>query len=228
MTKINERPILFSAPMVRAILEGRKTVTRRPHGLDELNLNMPDIYRLEGVGKKSGTAEFSHGEEFEHRFDARCPFGKVGDHLWIRESYQVSKIHDGIKPRDLDYDRGLTTYYAAGGSRSKDNTGTYVNEDNICVPDWVGKMRPSIHMPRAACRILLEITDVRVERLQDISEEQAVAEGIVESDRFPGIYLTPSGDYTDAKIAFKRLWESTGGDWDANPWVWCVNFKVVA
>lgn len=225
---MNELPILFNGAMVRAVLEGRKTVTRRPHGLDELNLNMPDIYRLEGVGQKSGSAEFSHGENFEYSFNVRCPYGEVGDHLWVRESFQVSKKYDAIPPREIPYANGVSTYYAAGGSRSKDSTGAYVNYDDVCVPDWVGKMRPSIHMPRAACRILLEITGIGVERLQDITDEQAIAEGIMESDKFPGVYMTPSGNYAEPGIAFKRLWESTGGDWDANPWVWCINFKVVA
>jgi hypothetical protein len=222
---MNEKPILFSGAMVRAIMEGRKTVTRRPHGLDELNLNMPDIYRLEGVGKKSGTAEFSHGEEFEHRFDVRCPFGEVGDRLWVRESYQVSKKYDDVPPRDIPWDRGVSTYFAAGGSRAHDDTGAYVNEDTICFPDWVGKMRPSIHMPRLACRTVLEVVSVKVERLQDISNEQAEAEGV------DFLRAAPDCDETlTAAQLFDCLWSSINGDesWAANPWVWVVEFKVVA
>lgn len=226
---MNEQPILFNGAMVRAILDGQKTVTRRVRGLDELNLNMPDIYRLENIGQKSGSAEFSHGENYEYRFNVRCPFGEVGDHLWVRESFQVSKKYDAIPPREIPYARGVSTYYAAGGSRAKDDTGgTYVNEDNVCVPDWVGKMRPSIHMPRLASRIMLEITSISVERLQDIRDEQVMVEG-VHKQPTTGWYSVPGidGAGTTPRSAFANLWNSTGGDWDANPWVWAVEFKVV-
>lgn len=183
--------------------------------------------------QKSGSAEFSHGENNEFRFNVRCPFGEVGDHLWVRESWQVSAKYDAVPPRDIPWERGVSTYFAAGGSRAHDASGAYVNEDTICVPDWVGRMRPSIHIPRLASRITLEITAVRVERLQDISEEQCAAEGVratrddsgtLVGREGPGKYITP---WLTRKEAFRDIWESVGGDWYANPWVWAVEFKVV-
>ena len=221
---MNERPILFSGPMVRAILEGRKTVTRRVHGLDELNLNMPDIYRLESMGQKSGSAEFSHGENFEYRFNVRCPLGEVGDRLWVRESWQVSKKYNGVAPRDIPWARGVSTYFAAGGSRAHDASGTYVNEDTVCVPDWVGRMRPSIHMPRMASRILLEVVSVKVERLKDISADQCRAEGYP-ADR----QAETGGSDMDVWLWFRDLWQQINGqDSFGSQWVWAVEFKVVA
>ena len=219
---MNERPILFSAPMVRAIHEGRKTVTRRlvragfdPEDL-EGTLNSAECFRL------NRELPVSFGPAFF------CPFGQPGDRLWVRESWQVSAKYDAIPPRDIPWARGVSTYFAAGGSRAHDASGAYVNEDTICVPDWVGRMRPSIHMPRLASRILLEITSVSVERLQDISDEQVMVEG-VHKQPTTGWYSVPGidGAGTTPRSAFANLWNSTGGDWDANPWVWAVEFKVV-
>lgn len=224
-----EHPILFNGPMVRAILEGRKTVTRRIRGLDDLNLNMPEIYRLESISQKSGRAVFSHGEKYEHSFDIRCPYGEVGNRLWVRESFQVSKKYDRMPPSEIPWSRGVSTYFAAGGSRAHNASGAYVNEDTICVPDWVGKMRPSIHMPRQACRILLEVVSIKVERLTDISYEDAAAEGVYR-DRMDHMWtMTDEGGpcHKYPQAAFRDLWISTGGDWDANPWVWAIEFKVV-
>lgn len=208
---MKERPILYIAPMVRAILSGQKTVTRRA-------LKMPH-----GFWETSATGELVP-------IPANCPYGDAGDRLWVRESFQVSHIYDNVRPRDLNYERGISTYYAAGGSRSKDESRQYKDYDDVCVPDWVGKMRPSIFMPRAACRILLEITDVRVERLQDITEEQARAEGIIDGGCNNCGNHEPCGCECPAPSAidsFVHLWNSTGGDWDANPWVWVIEFKRV-
>ena len=192
MSEIKERPILFSAPMVRAILEGRKTVTRRA---------------VKGSGLKF-LADFTP-EYVALPENHLCPYGKPGDRLWVRETH--SFVPDPEEP--AGYSQVL---YAADGQQ-------------------YGKNRPSIHMFRADSRILLEITDVRVERLQDISEEQAVAEGVRlmrdGSDTWvsregPGNLVTP---WPTAKEAFSDLWNSINGPeaWEANPWVWCVNFKRV-
>ncbi|MBT9575105.1 MAG: hypothetical protein IV106_29085 [Pseudomonas umsongensis] len=208
---MKERPILFNAPMVRAILEGQKTVTRRA-------LKMPH-----GLWETSATGELVP-------IPVNCPYGQPGDRLWVRETYQVSNKYDAVKPCDLDYDRGISTYYAAGGSRSKGSSSEYEDYDDVRVPDWVGKIRPSIFMPRAACRILLEVTTVRVERLQDITEEQARAEGITDGGCNNCGNHEPCGCECPAPSAvdsFVHLWNSTGGDWDENPWVWVIEFKRV-
>ena len=216
MPEIKERPILFSAPMVRAILEGRKTVTRRE--VKGSGLVWLDNFLAEYVANPENNL---------------CPYGNSGDRLWVRETWYCDhfEVQKGpyLRPddmHDLDQSRedGELVYAA-------DGLAPYEQEQ----PTW----KPSIHMPRWASRILLEITDVRVERLQDISEKQARAEGIVgvafrPDDGWPicaGYMVGPddemTGLQTTAAKAFAGLWDSVGGDWSANPWVWVVEFKRV-
>ena len=190
MSEIKERPILFSAPMVRAILESRKTVTRRAvkgSGLNFLADFTPEYAALP-----------------ENHF---CPHGKPGDRLWVREAWARVGIAQAPDQQWVVY-------------RESDNR-----------TDYGGPWKPSIHMPRWASRILLEITDVRVERLQDISEAQALAEGIYSDPAVNGMYTADGDNYTSKQDgpgrAFADLWKSTGGDWVANPWVWVVEFKRV-
>ena len=186
MSQIKERPILFSAPMVRAILEGRKTVTRRA-------VKFPFIDRAVGC-------ELSGNEIGPEEIRNNCPYGVPGQRLWVRETH--SFVPDPEEP--AGYSQVL---YAADGQK-------------------YGKNRPSIHMFRADSRILLEITDVRVERLQDITEDQAKAEGVCTSavESFQA-----AGADRPAGFAFRDLWTSINGDegWTANPWVWVVEFKRV-
>jgi len=219
MSEIKERPILFSAPMVRAILEGRKTVTRRA-------VKFPFIDRAVGC-------ELSGNEIGPEEVRNNCPYGVLGQRLWVRETWYCDhfEVQRGpyLQPADMfDLDQSREDgelVYAADG------LAPYEQEQ----PTW----KPSIHMPRWACRILLEITDVRVERLQDITEEQALAEGIVgvpfrPDDGWPictGYMVGPddgkTGLETTAAKAFAGLWDSVGGYWEANPWVWVVEFKRV-
>lgn len=226
--KPRERPILFNDQMVRAILDGRKTVTRRVmkpqpmpsksgghHWPCKVHQSMLHVERelQNGEGCWCGLAE------------AACPYGQPGDRLWVRETWHVGKPHDKTAPADilaplLAEGRGITVLYTAGGWQSVGPAGREepIYPDDQPLPDWAGKGRPSIHMPRWACRILLEITAVRVERLQDISDPGALAEGVSHSEMHSGDSLVD---------VFARLWESTGGDWAANPWVWVVEFKRV-
>lgn len=209
MTDIKERPILFSGPMVRAILEGRKTVTRRE------------------VKKQAALDCLAAG--FEPAFLALpgnadlCPYGKPGDRLWVRETF-IDLRGTGVEHRpDLD---GLLQRYAYAADC---RPGSHSDEAR---KDFGLKYKPSIHMPRAACRILLEITDVRVERLQDISEDQAKAEGVrLYTDHAElGDWWHVEGIETysaDPRKSFELLWSSVGGDWAANPWCWVVEFKRV-
>lgn len=206
---MKERPILFKGPLVRAILSGQKTVTRRP-------LKMPH-----GFWETSATGELVP-------IPANCPYGKPGDRLWVRETWYCDhfEVMRGpyLKPDDLDIREALedgTLVYGADG------LAPYEQEQ----PTW----KPSIHMPRWACRILLEITAVRVERLEDLDEDQAQAEGFgdhefgcsrpCEPDGYPACSCG-SLSYVDS---FRRLWESINGPqaWAANPWVWVVEFKRV-
>ncbi|EMR3909680.1 hypothetical protein APB31_28140 [Pseudomonas aeruginosa] len=200
--KPRERPILFNDQMVRAILEGRKTVTRR------VVKPQPDFL---GSMVDPNTPFKTLDAGLHARIT--CPYGEPGDRLWVREAWAADAQVDAIAPSDLS--QGEPIWYPA--DLSVRQTG--------CSMISKGRVRPSIHMPRWACRILLEITAVRVERLQDISNDQAIAEGI---DTHPmGFYgngcITAGG-------AFLELWESINGDgrWADNPWVWVIEFKRVA
>lgn len=154
-----------------------------------------------------------------------CPFGEPGDRLWVREAWRVSRKHDHLRPRDLPFARGMTIMYGAGGSRAHNDAGEYVNDRNYppTLPAWAGKGRPSIHMPRQASRTDLEVTGVRVERLQDITEADAEAEGV------DFLRHVPDADETlSARDLYRILWDSInearGHSWASNPWVWVVEF----
>ena len=212
---MKERPILFSSPMVRAILEGRKTQTRRVITLQNTSIDgrghrMPykgalwsdfDFGRAwadMGPSPAGNSGPYLHvplagQDETVHRlYSDFFP----GDRLWVRETHYVERAgHDG--------ETGYILYQAS--------------EPDMIVSRW----RPSIHMPRWASRILLEVTDVRVERVQDISAEDAMSEGMR-----PG-FNTPKN--ISGRELFYATWDSInlkrGYGWDANPWVWVVQFK---
>lgn len=225
MTVIKERPILFSAPMVRAILEGRKTVTRRE------------------VKKQAGLDCLAAG--FEPAFLALpgnsdlCPYGQPGERLWVRETWGVIS-HDfdedgnmvDWKPdrpasaiREMHFGRG---YYSGHVIYRADGEATWAGDDDGGGDDR-SAWKPSIHMPRIASRILLEITDVRVERLQDITYEEAVAEGVHRDSACRMWTATDEGGacHKYPVPAFRDLWTGINGleAWAANPWVWVVEFK---
>ncbi|QVI69169.1 hypothetical protein [Pseudomonas syringae] len=225
MSQVKERPILFSAPMVRAILEGRKTVTRRACK------HQPDVPVTDAIPRR----EFPHGPatidwywrpKFGHYqpgpssgWDFKCPYGQTGDRLWVREAWQADAQVNAIAPRELSH--GEPIQYPADGALRQYG----------CSMIKPGKNRPSIHMPRWVSRILLEITDVRVERLQAITYEEAVAEG-VHRDRACRMWTATDEGGACHKYpvpAFRDLWSGINGaeNWNANPWVWVVEFKRV-
>ena len=211
---MRERPILFSGPMVRAILSGQKTQTRRiikQATGPSLSVNMDD---------ETGAAELSwlygDGPGYEvHEAIKRvvCPYGRPGDRLWVRETWA-----DDVEAQWEPQKRG--TFYRA------DDDSDAIKAD--CLDCGIPfAWRPSIHMPRWRSRILLEITGVRVQRLQDINEADAQAEGCALE------CMTPTGDDSGSAIygpgGFLALWESINGpgSWNANPWVWVVEFRRV-
>lgn len=231
-TAVKERPILFSAEMVRAILDGRKTQTRRKvKGRFEQNGerwthwrgNKGDTNARLEVRSNAETGEEISREEthlpFAEWAPTLAPHGQPGDRLWVRETWQ--------QIADLGIDRRTFVTPIEGEGRLL-YAATLDEEEP---PKW----RPSIHMPRWASRLLLEITAVRVERLQEISEEDALAEGIdvrlgllgesVFWDYFEGETRSPVN--FGAIDSFWSLWESINGagSWDANPWVWVYEFK---
>lgn len=206
--------------MVRAILAGTKTQTRR------VVKQQPPADKQRSAWYEPGVMGWAPPEvPSQHWHRVRCPYGQPGDRLWVRETWRVGRKHDHVKPIDLPYDRGLTTFYDAGGSRGRQEIGgPYVNDDKYpagAMPEWVGKGRPSIHMPRVASRITLELTGVRVERLQDVSETDLHCEGLQET-----IDAGIDHDGTP-RDAWRALWSSINGaeSWRANPWVWVVEFR---
>lgn len=219
---IKERPILFSSPMVRALLDGSKTQTRRAFS-DSTKFAFDCAARIGEVSffleqNELGKNDLGYVLDF-------CPCGKVGDRLWVRETFQPV-FADGFDHDSNPYPNYKTGYGYAVTYPATDEIVEWIDgDDNI-----TSRCRPSIHMPRWASRINLEITGVRVERLNDISEADAKAEGAPSYEE--GIDAPPpsDGEYSWSYCAsFKTLWESIkgAGSWQENPWVWVVEFKVV-
>lgn len=226
-TMVNEKPILFRGEMVRAILDGRKTQTRR--------IVKPQPKPGESVWPCGWTGTgWAFGEdpacvEPSGCFcrSLRCPYGPPGDRLWVRETWRCNHVAGmrieykagGACLEFEDWPKDAIPPYACPTSPSQvRRTERQLNGEKI--PDaW----RPSIHMPRWACRLVLEITDVRVERLNDISATDAEAEG-VKWNRGP-----LRCGHTNPISAFRGLWESINGagSWAANPWVWVVSFRRI-
>jgi len=231
---MRERPILFKGDMVRAILDGRKTQTRRLLGLPEdwsvidPDINQPVLGMITSKHPKQGKfgvfiTKESNG--FRERDIVVCPYGKPGDRIWVRENYRPYVDENGVSTiqyqADLSQIEIENTEEAA--NRWMDLRRPEEQWPEMREPKW----RPSIHMPRLASRITLEIVSVRVERLQDISEEDAKAEGVVGEQEAAAAGLEW---YDKPRRAFLFLWQSINGpeSWDANPWVWVVEFKRVS
>lgn len=190
---MKERPILFSGAMVRALLAGTKTQTRRVARLRDSLLGAP----LE-------PNEFAHGIPIRS-----CPYGTTGDRLWVRESHWWFKDeHDPVTGYFPPALTSADVEYRADGEKP-------------------GRIwRPSIHMPRWASRITLELTSVRVERLQSISHEDAWDEGI--RPGADGLYSCPNASFAETPVdAYRQLWEHLNGakSWAENPWVWVLCFR---
>ena len=152
-----------------------------------------------------------------------CPYGISGNRLWVRETWAATASNDPCSPSEINTDAGKPVLWY------KESVGV----EPSC--GWRGKWRPSIFMPRWASRITLEVVDVRVERLKDISEKDSRAEGIFETPRDPGFESWSTHGmrdyYATPRRAFKALWDSInvrrGYGWDTNPWVWVVEFRVI-
>lgn len=226
---MKERPILFGAPMVRALLDGSKTQTRRVvKGSDEWPLSAVRATVLES----RGTAMAIDARRLSYGPEIKCPFGVTGDRLWVRETTVNVEDFGYLGPvyAESDHGRNVLEY----GLAPSEGDCTEVEPEDI-------NLRPSIFMPRAMCRITLENVSVRVERLQDISEADAKAEGITSVVFRPDTgwplcdgYMVGPDDgktalETSAVKAYRNLWESINGpgSWDANPWVWVIEFKRV-
>lgn len=225
---MTERGMIFNAEMVRAILDDRKTQTRRPIKWKQT--------RFTEIGEREDGSKWPWSEDAEHACDFwhPCPFGAVGDRIWVREAYRFPASLDDVSPTGVGEMAVATGYRKPWAPTFYEFTGTFSDgwkgfETPPKVSD-AGKLRPSIHMPRWASRILLEITDVRVERLNAISEEDAQAEGM-ELTGWRPTYSDPDsgGEVLTPYDNFAQLWESIYGEesWKANPWVWVIEFKRV-
>ena len=223
MTK--ERPILFSAPMVRAILEGRKTQTRRivkPQPFCPGAVIEPAIVNGESVWRVFGKYLNDTDRDNDLR---RCHHGKCGDVLWVREAWKPHCDCNAEGAIDDQHPLGTCVKYKADGVMLKPTTWT-VDQGYWCeAREMTNRWHTPIHMPRWASRIDLRITGVRVERLNDISGEDCVSEGITpKTSRMMSVYrrITNIEQY-------RSLWESIHGkdSWQLNPWVWVIEFERV-
>jgi hypothetical protein len=204
MSEKNEKPILFSTPMVQAILEGRKTMTRRivkPQPLLKPGDMLVDMFDITEV---------------------KCPYGKVGDVLWVREKFTTLNCLSKNK---------VSHQTLLGWVREHPNENPYIYFADKDVEHDLYMWKPSIHMPKTAARIWLDITNIRVDRVQDISEEDAIAEGIEGAEGKMGYkyYIDKTAATFHPNISFQSLWESINGEdsWNENPWVWVVEFKRI-
>ena len=205
---MREHPIIFSGPMIRAILEGRKTMTRR------LAKNAPEnwgqVTKMSNPG--SFMLHFNRGVK-----QVQCPYGQPGDHLWVREAWRETGV--------------ISAPYAY---RAIDEPLTLVGESGSMLA-LKYRWRPSIHMPRKASRLILEITDIRIEWLRDISEEDSRAEGVIDlgENWDPFQFKVPDTECSGSspRAAFFSLWDSihksSGHRFVDNPTVWVITFEVV-
>lgn len=226
---MTERPILFSTPMVQAILAGRKTQTRRL-------LNPQPVHAQHHIWKGKVVRDAEHrmwcyrdrcfdnimnfGPMYEDNvaLAAMCPKGKLGDRLWVRETFCEPSLHSDLLNFNLADKVGDIEYAADMGTERFPVGGNFTPQLN----DF--RWRPSIHMPRYASRITLEVTGVRVERLQAITEADAAAEGW---QKRPELSSDPEVHRDAARDWFMDLWYDIHGkgSWDANPWVWVISFR---
>lgn len=226
---MKEHPIIFKTEMVKAILEGKKTQTRRV-----MNPQPEEGYGSITVGYYHPTKVNKDGEQYpgDEVFGAYTddgewgwisPYGQVGDHLWVRETWATSKRLDRFSPNYIGKAGTVALWYKT-------------NDNQIDNPIEVrGKWRPSIHMPRWASRITLEITNIRVQRLQDVSADDAFEEGMSkEIATHLGLSTHESQEefnFTACRRVFHELWDSInskrGYSWGNNPFVWVLSFNKV-
>jgi hypothetical protein len=213
-----ENPIIFSGWSIRRILAGEKSQTRR--------IMKPQPKEVDPPTRQTWTLErkwlrWKKLKQTSGALTERCPYGQPGDVLYVREAFRFDKAFDEYSPADLvrseehpTLGRGDVQYEATP-------------DEGPLSEETVGRKRPSIHMPRELCRLQLRVEDVRVERLQEIGEDDAMAEGVESvTRRSTSVH---GGTITSASVAFKELWKEIHGDdaWEENPYVWVVEFSKI-
>lgn len=188
------RPIIFSKPMVLAIMDDRKSVTRRTRGLDKIN-HSPDLYYFQFQEHNKAYFSTPSGDTIT----IKCPYGQPGDFLWVRETFQI------VPPNMV--------FFKADPENNADH-------------HW----KPSIHMPKQAARIILQVEDIRLERLHDITEGGAFAEGVElitnNSAENTKVFMSSASYISSFKILWNKI--KGAGSWEANPWVWVIAFKPIS
>jgi hypothetical protein len=214
-----EHPIIFNEWSIQRILAGEKTQTRRVADQDFRMQKAERVWKTQ-----DGTFDFIF--EDDTGMLRECPYGQPGDVLWVREGFQFPEFEDDVSPRDLvDYWVGE----AGAPPPVKYSTGETKRAWNG--HDW-GRKRPSIHMPKELCRLRLRVEDVRVERVQDITPQDAYAEGIKPQtpNHAPRTAIQAQQMQDEAMVgAFRQKWRDIHGDgaWERNPWVWVVEFSQI-
>ena len=223
---MKERPMIFNAEMVRAILDGRKTQTRRiikvqPESNQFGLLRISDSTKRNDIGKYHWAESNATGTHARSKLFS-CPFGEVGDRIWVRETW-ADVNHEGCPAVAYRADGEVRDLHEDDGDEQDPNLEKYwfANWYPDLISGTEGKWTPSIHMPRWASRITLEITGVRVERLQ------AITLGDICKEIGCGLY-----DFRPATYGFQvweELWKSIYGaeNWQANPWVWVIEFRRI-
>lgn len=230
LTAPDEHPILFHGRSVRGILDGRKTQTRRlmkpqpePVPDNATSAGTPEGYWW-SCHLAHGKGTMLHLDEDEGAVLANSPYGRPGDHLWVRENHAYRAHH-------TPYEHGtlyMEVEYQADGEVIRPEVPTDYDGSLSLTDD--GTWRPNIHMPRWACRLLLTVEDIRVERLQAITPKDALAEG-VRKEALEHAPSDPAYRHQDWVDAFADLWDETHSHqvdeygWDQDPWVWVVEFS---
>lgn len=236
-----EIPMLFSTDMVKALIGDIKTETRRTRNLDVINEN-PDNYKLLWSASIDGPVPSFRDKKTLADIFIKCPYGKKGDKIWVRETFTDgynSTLDGNIGKEEKDWTQRYWVFKDGG---QKFNTGEIFQGHQAAKFVKGIKWTPSIHMPKKAARIWLEITDITIERLKDITKESAIAEGIEGVDKIKSFktpievcrmyksYQKKSDElFKDPTTAYMTLWEKINGigSWNKNPYVWCVKFKVI-
>lgn len=259
---MKEHPILFSTPMVQANIEGRKSQTRRVMDFcKRVNSGFFDEIEFRELKLFKDNTFRAIFDTSGNPFSIKCPFGQPGDLLWVRESFRLAgwdfengtmtiEYKDGKIKIVMAYDPTEDSMWLLDQVESLESNGfiePVLEEERYVFTDKTQPFKPSILMPKEAARIWLEVEEIRVERLQNISEEDAIAEGISQVDTTPALYnnylnglktamwpgygsLTKTIGFTNPVDSFRSLFEKINGpvSWLRNPWIWVVKYKVLS